>query len=323
MRVVVTGVSNDEARENYVATIAQKKAIAELTELTSTQRQVLLDQHPNGQVNLWGARPTQRNRSTFDDVEIGATVLIYRKGKFVAAGEVSSKFENPALAHSIWKRMAGSSDDFSLMFSIRDVRALDLPIAEYNQFVGNDPGWFVHGFGLVSAQKSALVYDLLEIDAVISPKDSGSSAIDIPLFDGDLDRKYQRASRREQSYLRTILLGKNLAQAKCALCGRVLPVRLLWASHIKSRSKCSDAEKLDIPNIAMLACVLGCDALFEYGYVGVDASGVVRVSNALEGAGEAAAYLWGRKCEAFTPARAKYFEWHWNTIFSRLPSTNL
>ncbi|WP_141217254.1 hypothetical protein [Rhodococcus sp. 14-2470-1b] len=34
-------------------------------------------------------------------------------------------------------------------------------------------------------------------------------------------------------------------------------------------------ERWGYPNVAMLACLLGCDALFEHGYITVDASGTI------------------------------------------------
>jgi hypothetical protein len=46
----------------------------------------------------------------------------------------------------------------------------------------------------------------------------------------------------------------------------VFPVDLLVAAHIKRRSLCSETERRDLHNVAMLACKFGCDALFEEGY---------------------------------------------------------
>ena len=65
-----------------------------------------------------------------------------------------------------------------------------------------------------------------------------------------------------------LLLGRT--EAECALCGEKYPARFLWASHIKKRAAATDQEARDIPRVAMLACVFGCDALFEDGYVSVE-----------------------------------------------------
>lgn len=58
-------------------------------------------------------------------------------------------------------------------------------------------------------------------------------------------------------------------QGRCGLCGNSLPSDLLTAAHIKPRSACSAAERVDAPWIVMPACLIGCDALFELGYLGV------------------------------------------------------
>ncbi|WP_350575856.1 hypothetical protein [Pseudomonas sp. HY2-MNA-CIBAN-0224] len=81
-------------------------------------------------------------------------------------------------------------------------------------------------------------------------------------FDGVTLTKY----RKEQAFLRAYLLdGRN--QAACVLCGRIMPQELLVAAHIKPRSKASKSERLDFENIAALMCSLGCDSLFEKGFV--------------------------------------------------------
>jgi hypothetical protein len=74
--------------------------------------------------------------------------------------------------------------------------------------------------------------------------------------------------RGEQGQLRSILLA-GAEDGVCALCGERYPKRFLVAAHIKARSKTSREERQD-PNVAMLACLFGCDALFEHGFVVVN-----------------------------------------------------
>lgn len=81
-----------------------------------------------------------------------------------------------------------------------------------------------------------------------------------------LDGETVANSRKEQAFLRSYLL-QGKGQGECVLCGRTLPTELLVAAHIKARSECSRDEKLDFDNIAALMCVLGCDSLFEKGFV--------------------------------------------------------
>lgn len=87
-----------------------------------------------------------------------------------------------------------------------------------------------------------------------------------------LDKKIVANRRKEQVFLRSYLLqGKKSA---CMLCNRVLPAELLVAAHIKPRFECNAAEKVDFDNIAALMCLLGCDSLFENGFIYV-ADGII------------------------------------------------
>ncbi|MFI6797623.1 hypothetical protein [Streptosporangium canum] len=118
--------------------------------------------------------------------------------------------------------------------------------------------------------------------------------------------------RREQSKLRRRLL-KGRTSAMCDLCGRTLPAAYLRAAHIKRREDADDAERHDLA-IAMLACVLGCDALFEEGEVYVDEHGVVRARCTPTGPSTdlpaVVTALDGLHCAAHSPQSEPYFRAH-------------
>jgi hypothetical protein len=96
---------------------------------------------------------------------------------------------------------------------------------------------------------------------------------------GPLDREHTALGRVEQSYLRHVLF-HNADREACSLCGRLLPVGLLIAAHIKPRSECSRRERLDVKNIVAGMCLLGCDALYERGLISVDERGRILQSSA-------------------------------------------
>lgn len=123
-------------------------------------------------------------------------------------------------------------------------------------------------------------FDGLESDVGSEPTDvntdiaSPSGEGDLSeLGDEDLDGQATVARRKEQARLRKILIG-DAELADCALCGSNLPVRYLVCAHIKRRADCSTEEKKDTANL-MLACLFGCDALFETGDIVVLDSGQV------------------------------------------------
>ncbi|GAB1820160.1 hypothetical protein [Herbidospora sp. RD11066] len=122
--------------------------------------------------------------------------------------------------------------------------------------------------------------------------------------------------RGEQNALRRLLLGRSAS--RCALCGAELPERFLVAAHIKQRSECSEQERRDLDNVAMLACTLGCDSLYEHGYIGVADDGVIELSPHLvrhPHLHEHALRLTGRKVTAWTGSSKTYFDWHLSKVF--------
>lgn len=129
-------------------------------------------------------------------------------------------------------------------------------------------------------------------------------------FTGALDVVSSAPARGEQASLRRFMFG-DATESECAVCGRLLPVRLLRAAHIKPRSACSDEERRDFRAVAMPACVLGCDALFELGWISVDDQGVVQPVGKLEGAAQVArSGIVGLTCKAFSKWTAPHFAWH-------------
>lgn len=81
----------------------------------------------------------------------------------------------------------------------------------------------------------------------------------------DLDKLSTSRRRTEQFILRNYLLGGQ-EFGNCAICNKQLPISFLATAHIKKRSNCSDDEKRDL-HIVMPTCYLGCDKIFEDGYV--------------------------------------------------------
>lgn len=125
------------------------------------------------------------------------------------------------------------------------------------------------------------------------------------------DAQVSTMRRVEQSALRKYHFnGKS--ELRCALCGELLPVNLLVAAHIKRRAECDERERLSFSSNSMPLCVLGCDALFEHGYLCVDRTGkIVSFARPSHRAlSEAIDALVGRTCPAYDNDRAEAFSSH-------------
>lgn len=132
------------------------------------------------------------------------------------------------------------------------------------------------------------------------------------LFAGRLDTGVTAKQRLEQARLRDVHFADR-NRAACSICGRDLPVNLLVAGHIKRRSSCSQGEKRDLSHIAMPICLLGCDVLYERGFLTVSPKGQVVISTRAfrtRALSSALHHLSGRRCLAHSSATEDYFAWH-------------
>jgi hypothetical protein len=175
---------------------------------------------------------------------------------------------NEAFADALWHR---DSEDrtWEYTYALDEVRPIDIPYTELNLVVGYKPNNVVQGVSVLDEEKSERAFEafgLFSEDYLLAV--SASEFADAERqFDGELDQKVTRLVRKEQSLIRGKLFPSPTAS--CDLCGESMPREFLIAAHIKKRAACSIEETLDIPNVVMAACVIGCDALFERGYVTV------------------------------------------------------
>jgi len=126
-----------------------------------------------------------------------------------------------------------------------------------------------------------------------------------------LDKETVTRRRTEQYILRNYLL-KNKTSGSCALCNKNYPINFLATAHIKKRSNCSDNEKRDL-NIVMPACYLGCDKLYEAGYIYVKDGEVkenLTTKNITEDLSAYIDNIKNKKCDYYKKETIKYFKYH-------------
>src|SRR5208283_1920099 len=97
--------------------------------------------------------------------------------------------------------------------------------------------------------------------------------------------------------------------SNCSLCGKLLPVELLVAAHIKPRSECLRRERLDAQNVVFGVCMLGCDALYERGFIAVLPGGKIYTSSVGNVSLKTALKTFGgKRCSAWKAGKNdKYF----------------
>jgi hypothetical protein len=145
--------------------------------------------------------------------------------------------------------------------------------------------------------------------------DEPNIGFDIPdrLLDGldNLDGLARTVVRLEQRRLRRSRFGLRV-RITCAICGRLLPVALVRLAHIKRRAEADRNERLTLAN-TMPACTLGCDELFERGYLTVSSSGIVTSNpkkQATDDLRQVVKDLAGRHLHGYQPDQEPFFAWH-------------
>jgi hypothetical protein len=318
--IVFQPAASPAARRNFTKTISSPVEFLAEPLLSDEQKDGLLRAHPDGRAALWGVAPgrSAQIKDEWEKLAAGDVVLFFAAGDFFVQGVVEERFENEQLARKLWgDKEPGVT--FRYMYSIRDLRSIQWSKVEYNRNFGHEDDYPVRAFAVLSALRSDWVLDRLsDPPETTGGVDAARRALLALAAEDELDTRYSGTRRKEQAALKALLLGSNVHDAGCAICGRVLPIEMLWCAHIKPRRDCTLEERLN-PRVVMLACLLGCDALFEKGWISVDADGLVLVSDAVHQAADAASHLAGRSVSAHDALSEPFFGWHRSNRLARLP----
>ncbi|BCW86473.1 hypothetical protein NicSoilE8_41460 (plasmid) [Arthrobacter sp. NicSoilE8] len=274
------------------------------------------------QKSLWTCprgndRPLKETRSIIFEMQVGDIVFHHAKGYLRAVSTVVESYQESERPEG-YKRRPDEGDAGWLVRVEPIKRGLALP---YTKLAGltrvgrpgplNSPTNVYVGFLSRLTEGDGL--SLLSHLQITPPvPDSGLLGHSSDYWgDEDTDGLAWSSIRKEQAHLRKHLL-QGRPVAPCSLCGSEVPSGLLIAGHIKPRSKCSEQERRDFRAAAMLVCSLGCDVLFEWGYVVVDAGGEIAAGLPAEthSVRTAIARLIGRHCKAHNEHTARNFAAH-------------
>ncbi len=118
--------------------------------------------------------------------------------------------------------------------------------------------------------------------------------------------------RRTEQYILRNYLTNNKENCECAICQKDYPIKFLATAHIKKRKDCSDEEKRDL-NIVMPACHLGCDKIYEEGYIYIE-DGIIQSNlakkNTTQHLKKYITEIEKNQCVYFKEETAQYFKFH-------------
>jgi hypothetical protein len=267
-------------------------------------------------------KPLKESRRLIKDMRLGDVVFHHHDGRLKAVSTVVEEWHDHPRPKE-YPRGVGEGDEGWLVRAEPIATGLNLPFTRVSQLItkGHKGPLNLNGeparkyLSPLSEEDALSLITELRVDLPCT--DDGLLGRPADFWGGDdTDVLSLRTIRAEQSELRRHLLRGRLT-AECSICGKVLPTSLLIAGHIKPRSKCSEDERRDYRAAAMLVCNLGCDALFEWGYVVVDGGGKVRPGRSpeTEGVRGAVAAVSGKSCLAFSTATSGNFAEHAKLVF--------
>ncbi|TGG78523.1 hypothetical protein D8771_25000 [Streptomyces albus] len=327
-------LASKTVRKHYEDTIVRPVRFADHAALLDPAvLQTLRGLFPREEAQMWGVTPGQNNANVpkIAKMRPGDVVFFSGNKRLYLAGTVALAWHNPALAEHLWSRDEDTGLTWEYMYALSGVRGLDVPMDEVRRLLGWKPTRNIMGFNQVKQEEGELLLELIDFD----PGDAATSPTTHQLVSEGGDRTEQQhgssdkassgitVRRAEQDRIKAYLLPGS--EGDCALCGRTLPKEFLVAAHIKKRAACTEEERWDVQNVAMLACLLGCDSLFEHGFIAVDHNGDVQVSEAAENSPTVSKHidehLADRHVTWWNPKREKYYAWHRaNTFKTGAPS---
>jgi hypothetical protein len=150
--VVATG--GQDTDRHYFDTIKTKRTVEEAGRfLSQTETEALKKVTHDRSYAVWGGVPGTGNLRTWNNMEPGDYVMVYRGGKVILAAEVAMKVRNPELARHFWQEDRTSKTWELMYFLINDVE-VNVPQSEVNKYLGYPTNYFPRGFMAIQQEKA-------------------------------------------------------------------------------------------------------------------------------------------------------------------------
>lgn len=150
---VVASGGHDTER-HYRDTIKNKRTVEEAAKFLQPNETEQLKKLFRGQnYAAWGATPGSGNIRTWEVMEPGDYVMIYRRGKVILAAEVAMKVHSPGLAKYFWDVDKDGKTWEHIYFLINEVE-VNVNQTELNKYLGYAPDYSLRGFMAIKQDKA-------------------------------------------------------------------------------------------------------------------------------------------------------------------------
>jgi hypothetical protein len=306
------------AYEHFQETVATKVKLSSINRfLTAAQRKTLASIYPDGMCNVWGVEPKKKdlNVRKWERIRPGDIVFFARNKRIHYSGIVTLTIRNKEAAFRLWKdNRKTPPSTWECMYFLADINPLDIAVQDFNEIKGNKLTANIQGFTVLYEDESRFILQQLGID------DIESSTKEMPASEAEAEKALKNLpetnritsaiARKEHNLLTSLLHGKRVNN-ECAICHKTFPTSLLNTAHIKKRANCTHEERVN-RYIVMPLCTLGCDELYERGYISIVNGKIValRKKPLTEAVRKYIAGIEGNDCSYYNETTKGFFDWH-------------
>ena len=315
-RVILQPSGSKEATAHYSNTVKKPVRLATIKDTIGEDELKTLESiYHSGKCYIWGVTPGGNNVTKWDRICPGDIALFSRKGGIFSSAVVTHTLHHPKLAKELWD-VNKKGETWEYIYFLDEVKKRHIPYSVFNPIARYQKNFIIQGFSVLSEEKSLSLLDSFNLKRELYFKEMSQKEFESSIDTQDeLNLKSTEGEvivlqRKEQGHLRARLF-KEKDIFKCACCQRELPISFLIAAHIKKRAFCVKDEKRN-PNIVMPMCKLGCDELYEQGYISVKDGKFISLpkSTITSTIKDYIDNIKGNVCDYFNSNTVAYFNWH-------------
>jgi len=200
--------------KHYYDTIERKRTIDEASKfLTPKEIEILKTNYHSGPFAVWGAVQGSGNLRTWDSMESGDYVLIYKSGRVIFAAEVALKTRNPQMAEYLWGKDENGST-WEYMYFLVNTQEANVSMSKLNPYLGYSENYFPRGFMAIEQEKVNSLLNLYgDALSILQKIQEGKELEKVPeetKQEAVLEEKIERATtEHDEMQWRLIRLGKK------------------------------------------------------------------------------------------------------------------
>lgn len=216
--VTIASGGHDTER-HYQDTIRTQRTVDEIAGFLQPEAVNELKQYTHGRpYAVWGAVSGPGNDRTWQTMERGDYVIVYRNKRIIGVAEVAYKIRNPGLARYFWREdEAGKT--WELIYFLTNFVETDVEQRKLNEYLGYKPDFTFRGYGAIEQTKTdALLAGYGDLVSVLKKLEVGGKLEEISvdklfqkqLIDTELKKQIERAETpHDEMQWRLISLGNK------------------------------------------------------------------------------------------------------------------